>query len=60
MHPVRELVISDTEQLLHGRVTTDAVHTLIFFQHLPSSPKINFALFFVGWEEGAVFFFSCL
>lgn len=38
LHPVRELVISDTEQLLHGRVTTDAVHTLFFFFFNTSPP----------------------
>lgn len=44
LHPVCELLISDTEQSLHGCVTTDADHTLIFFSTPPL--KINFALFF--------------
>lgn len=35
-------------------------HPPFFFFFFNTSPKIYFALFYVGWEEGAVFFFSCL
>lgn len=47
-HPVAELLVSATQQSLHGRVTADAVHTLIFFQHLPSSPQNKFCSVFCG------------